>query len=316
MEIRQLETFLAVLEHSSITKAAEKVYLSPGAVSLQMQSLAAELRTDLFVRSGRNLAPTPAAMRLADHARAVLRQMRQIEQEFESNPASDNRPFRFATGATALIHRLGRPLRRLRRKFPHTQIDITILATEEMVAGLLDRRFDLALISLPYPEAQIEVMPLYEEELLVLKPSNTSVRARSVASIQPDQLSGAPFILYPRRSNMRTMIDAFLASWGIQPHVIMEADDTEVIRKLVESGFGFSMLPEYALRRPPRFFQTFRVQKKRLIRTQALATARTEHPRALTRSIADFLKIELAAERTPPRVAPGAPAILRKGTDT
>jgi hypothetical protein len=66
----------------------------------------------------------------------------------------------------------------------------------------------------------------------------------------------------------------------------------------VESGFGLSILPEYALRRPPRFFQTFRVQKKRLIRTQALATARTEHPRALTRSIADFLKTELAAERT------------------
>ena len=300
MEIRQLETFLAVLEYSSITKAAEKVYLSPGAVSLQMQSLASELRTDLFVRSGRNLAPTPAAMRLADHARAVLRQMRQIEQEFESNPASDNRPFRFATGATALIHRLGRPLRRLRKKFPHTQIEITILATEEMVAGLLDRRFDLALISLPYPENQIEVMPLYEEELLVLKPSNTSVRARSVSSMQPDQLSGAPFILYPRRSNMRTMIDAFLAGWGIQPHVIMEADDTEVIRKLVESGFGFSMLPEYALRRPPRFFQTFRVQKKRLIRTQALATARTEHPRALTRSVAEFLKAELAIERARP----------------
>jgi len=299
VEIRQLETFLAVLEHSSITKAAEKVYLSPGAVSLQMQSLSAELRTDLFVRSGRNLAPTPAAMRLADHARAMLRQMRQIEQEFENNPASDNRPFRFATGATALIHRLGRPLRRLRRKFPHAQLEITILATEEMVAGLLDRRFDLALISLPYPENQIEVMPLYEEELLVLKPSNTSVRARSVGSIQPEQLSGAPFILYPRRSNMRTMIDAFLASWGIQPHVIMEADDTEVIRKMVESGFGFSILPEYALRRPPRFFQTFRVQKKRLIRTQALATARTEHPRALTGSIAEFLKTELATDRTP-----------------
>jgi len=296
VEIRQLETFLAVLEYSSITKAAEKVYLSAGAVSLQMQSLAGELRTDLFVRSGRNLVPTPAAMRLAHHARAMLRQMRQIEQEFENNPLSDSRPFRFATGATALIHRLGRPLRRLRRKFPQTPIEITILATEEMVAGLLDRRFDLALISLPYPEDQIEVMPLYEEEVLVLKPSNSSVRTRSVGSIPPDQLQSAPFILYPRRSNMRTMIDAFLAGWGVQPHVIMEADDTEVIRKLVESGFGFSMLPEYALRRPPRFFQTFRVQKKRLIRTQALAMARTEHPRALTRSIAEFLKSELAAD--------------------
>jgi DNA-binding transcriptional LysR family regulator len=299
VEIRQLETFLAVLEHSSITRGAGKVFLSPGAVSLQMQSLAAELRADLFVRSGRNLAPTPAALRLADHARAILRQIRQIEQEFENNPLSDSRPFRFATGATALIHRLGRPLRRLRRKFPKTRIEITILATEEMVAGLLDRRFDLALISLPYQQDQIDVEPLYQEELLVLKPSNTSMSARHVGSIQPEQLVDAPFILYPRRSNMRTMIDGFLAGWGIEPKVIMEADDTEVIRKLVEAGFGLSMLPEYALRRSPRFFQTFRVQKKRLIRTQALATARTDHPRALTQSIAGFLKSELAGPQGP-----------------
>ena len=48
MEIRQLELFLAVLEHSSVTKAAVKMNLSAGAVSVQLQRLAADLRTDLF----------------------------------------------------------------------------------------------------------------------------------------------------------------------------------------------------------------------------------------------------------------------------
>ncbi len=286
-----------MLRYGSITAAAVELSLSPAAVSLQMQSLARELHTDLFVRAGRNLAPTPAALRIAEHARAIIQQTRRIRQEFEGDPSSDARPFHFATGATALIYRLGRPLRRLRRRFPHTPIEITILPTEEMVAGLLDRRFDLALISLPYPDDRIEVTPLYEEEMLIIKPSNSSVPARHIGSIRPDQLAGAPFILYPRRSNMRTIIDGFLSREAAAPRVIMEADDTEVIRKLVESGFGFSVLPEYALRRPPRFFQTFRLGGKRLIRTQALATARSDHPRLLTRSVTDFLKAELA--RTP-----------------
>src|SRR3954454_7071413 len=111
MEVRQLELFLAVIECESVTRAAERMNLSPGAISLQLQNLAAELRTELFVRAGKRLQPTPAALRLAEHARRLVSQMHQIKQEFESDATSDARPFNFATGATTLIHRLGRPLR-------------------------------------------------------------------------------------------------------------------------------------------------------------------------------------------------------------
>ena len=294
MEFRQLEIFLAVIEESSVTRAAEKMYLSPGAVSLQLRSLADHLQTELFVRRGKHLAPTPAALRLAEHARSVLIQMRQIEQEFSGDPLTDKRPFHLATGASTLIHRLGPPLRRLRKKFPNTSIEITVSATEEMVAGLLDRRFDLAVISLPFSNDNIDVIPLYEEELLVLKPTQRRVSGSHVGTILPAELASAPFLLYPKRSNMRAMMEQFLRDMGIVPRVIMEADATEAIKKAVEAGFGYSILPESALRGGPRFFQIFRVQGRKLIRTQALAMARTQRRRALTESIAHFLESTLA----------------------
>jgi len=294
MEFRQLQLFLAVMEFSSVTRAAEKMFLSPGAVSLQLHNLAADLRTELFVHSGKRLVPTPAAERLADHARAVLAQVRRIEQEFANDPLTDNRPFHLATGATTLIHRLGPPLRLLRKKFPKTPIEITVSPTEEMVAGLLDRHFDLALISLPFAEANLDLVPLFDEELLVLKPSPQRVSGWHVGVIQPSELGSASFIFYPKRSNMRTIIESFLRDIGITPRVIMEADDTEAIKKLVETGFGYSILPESALRGRPRYFQTFRVQDRKLVRTQALAMARSEHRRALTESIARFLQSALS----------------------
>ncbi len=184
MELRQLELFLAVVENASVTRAAEKVNLSPGAVSLQLHNLAGELRTDLFVHCGKRLVPTPAAMRLAEHARVILRQVRNIEQEFENNPDRDTRPFHFATGATTLIHRLGKPLRLLRRKYPNVSIQVTVSATEEMASGLLDRRFDLALISLPFPEEGLTILPLFDEELLILRPSPAPVRGWHVGCIR------------------------------------------------------------------------------------------------------------------------------------
>jgi DNA-binding transcriptional LysR family regulator len=299
MEFRQLELFLAVIDSASVTRAAEKHYVSPGAVSMQLRSLAEELHTDLFVRTGKHLVPTPAALRLAGHARVVIRQIRDIEYEFDASPATDSRPFHFATGATTLIHHLGRPLQLLRQRYPDTPIHITVSATEEMVAGLVDRRFDLALITLPFPTDRLVVTPLFEEELLIVKHAETSSRAWKVGTIKPAQLDDAPFLLYPQRSNMRQIIDGFLAEIGARPRVIMEADDTAAIRRMVESGFGYSILPEHALRDRPGPVRMYRIPGKKISRIQALAMVKTEHPRALSIAIARFLELQMKAKGLP-----------------
>ncbi len=293
MDVRQLELFLAVLECSSVTKAAQLVNRSPGAVSLQLRNLAADLRTELFVRSGKRLVPTAAAVRLAELARPLVGNMRNIETEFSNDPGSDSRPFSFATGATALIHQLGRPLRMLRRRFPNINVRITVSATEEMVSGLLEGRFDLALISLPFEHEHLVILPLFEEEMLIVKPSPTRVGGWHVGSVKPADFASAPFLLYPKRSNMRTIIDGFFKDVGITPEVAMEADDTVAIKALVEAGFGYSILPEHALRGSRRFFHVFRVPGRRIARQQALAMPRSRHPRALTDSIARFLQSAL-----------------------
>lgn len=96
---------------------------------------------------------------------------------------------------------------------------------------------------------------------------------------------------------MRSMIEGFWREMGIAPRVLMAADDTEALKKLVETGFGYSILPEYALRGRARFFQMYRVPGRKLARTQALAMARSERRRALTDSIARFLQASLAARK-------------------
>src|SRR6266699_3677364 len=275
MDIHQLQLFLAVMNSPSMTRAAEKIHLSPGAVSLQLHNLADELHTELFVRRGKRLIPTPAALRLAEHAKEVVRMMGQIQRVFENDLEKDVRPFHFATGVTTLIYQLGGPLRQLRKRYPRAEIRVTVGVTEEMVAGLLDRRFDLALISLP---------------------SANNLGSGHVSSMRALELAGVPFLLYPKRSNVRLVIDRFFNEIGVTPQVLMEADDTEAIKRLVESGFGYSILPEHALRGRSHFFQKFRVEGHRLKRSLALATARTECPRKLTESIASFLRTTLVQD--------------------
>jgi DNA-binding transcriptional LysR family regulator len=290
MDLRQLQSFLAVFESPTMTRAAESLHLSTAAVSLQLQALASELGVQLFVRSGRKLTPTPAAHRLAEHARAVTARFNQIKQDFSSDAAADTRPFHFATGATTLIYRLGRPFRMLRKRYPSLDLHVTVLATEEIVAGVLAQQFDLGLISLPVRNDSLRIIPLFEEELLVVRPSPTRVRGSHIGFVNPQELDGAPFLLYPKQSNMRSMIDNFLDGLGLRRRVIMEAADTEAIKGLVESGFGYSILPQYALKESSRFFQTLRIKGHPLVRRQALAIPILASPRALTEVVATFLK--------------------------
>ena len=313
MDIHQLEIFLAVMESPSITRAAEKVYLSPGAISLQLRNLADELNTELFTRSGsRNrLIPTPAAVRLAERARKLVSLSVQIKQVFQNDPKQDTEPFYFSTGVTTLIYQLGEPLKRLRGQYPRTDFRIAVKPTEETITGLQERRYDLGLISLPVPLEtlkDIQTISLFDEELLIVGTTSTCSTAGHVSCMRASELADLPFLLYPKGSVLRVLIDRFFDEIGVTPNVIMEADDTEAIKRLVESGFGFSIIPEHALRYPSRPIKIYRVEQHPIMRSLALAMVHTQYPRKLTLSIADSLKKLVLDDLD--RSDPGLPAIV------
>src|SRR5215471_1409585 len=237
MDIRQLESLLEVIHSPTMTQAAENLHLSPAAVSRQIQALASELGVDLFVKSGRKLTPTPAALRLAEQAKAVMVRFQYLKKDFANDAARDSRPFHFASGTTTLIYRLasascGYPIKKLRKELPNLDLHVSVLTTEAIVDGLLDRQFDLGLISLPVKTNTLRVVPLFEEELLLIRPSPKLVHGNHVGTIHPDQLADVPFLLYTKGTNMRQLIDRFLEGLGVKPRVIMEASDTEAIKHL------------------------------------------------------------------------------------
>src|SRR5260370_26105812 len=116
--------------------------------------------------------------------------------------------------------------------------------TEQIVSGILEGKFDLVLISLPVSDEKLSILPLFEEELLVLRPSTTAVRGGHIGSIAASDLANMPFLLYPKQSNMRSIIDQFFREIGLSPRVIMEADDTYAFKRLVKAVFGYSHLPD------------------------------------------------------------------------
>src|SRR4029077_2309926 len=98
-------------------------------------------------------------------------------------------------------------------------------------------------------------IPLFDEELFVVRPSANGAGAGAgrVSTMRASELANLPFLFYPRKSNMRQIIDRFFEQIHVTPRVVMEADDTEAIKRLVESVFGLSFLPSHALLGKSRF---------------------------------------------------------------
>jgi DNA-binding transcriptional LysR family regulator len=296
MDIHQLELLLAVIDSEGVTRAAKKLNVTAGAVSMQIRKLSADLGAELFVRVGRRLEPTPTALRFAQRARALVTQMQHLQNDFKDNPLTDARPFHLASTAVTLANRLGLVLREFRQVYPNCDLRVSVGVTEEIVTGLLERRFDLGLVSLPISSDKVTVMPLFQEELFLLQPSHTRVRSDVVTPVRPEELKDVPFLLYPRQSHVGRMIGDFLRGMGLSPRVLVESSDTEVLKRLVESGLGCAVIPEQALQKEARFFHVHRIGQERLVRTQALLMANTEFPRGLTLSIANFLQAAIQAQ--------------------
>ena len=296
MELRQLETFRVVMATLNMTAAGKQVFLSPAAVSLQVKQLSNELGTELFSRVGRNLVPTLAAKRLQQHLDVLMEVLRAIHEDFPSEIERDTRPFVLASGLTTLIYQLPRPLAELRRKFPKNDIQIRIGSTENILSGLERKQVDLGIVSLPVEAPSMELTPLRKEEMLLVMHARA---ARNYRKVSIRDLPDIPMILYPLGAT-RSIIDRMAQSHGVALRVIMEVDDTEAIKKLVEAGFGASILPEKALTKSA-LLRKFRIAGAHPFRELALARARSAYPRKLTSAIMEFLQQKVGTHSNPGR---------------
>jgi DNA-binding transcriptional LysR family regulator len=286
MDLRQLQMFEAVLATTSITKAAERLFVTPSAVSLQLKLLSGELHADLFVRRGKRLAPTPAAVRLSHYTRDMFALVGEIRRDFGNQ--TDGQPFVIGTGLTTLLYQMSEPIRLLRREYPDTEIRIITGSTEDIVLGLRTRAMDLGIVSLPARADGLHLTPLFEEELVLVV--CRSLYPGDAPDVPPADIAALPLIVYPKGSNTRANIDQFLRGLGIAAHVSMELDNAEAIKRLVESGYGASFLPANCIRDASPALRKLHVRGARLMRQLAIAVSETKYPRKLTGSISAFLR--------------------------
>jgi len=243
MQIEFLETFVAVARHGSVTRAAETLYLSQPSVSGRLQAIEAELGEQLLVRTPRGVRLTAAGREFLPYAEQVVRAFRDgqgVLRELRSARAG-----RLVVGAAPAVSTYFLPavLKRFATRHPGISLSVRTGHSEEVLGMVLADQVQIGLVrELRHPE--VEVHPCYQDELVLLVHPAHEFRVRGTVPLADVAREG--LVLFDRTSSYYELTRALFRDRGIVPATVMELDNIEAAKKMVELGMGVALLPRLA----------------------------------------------------------------------
>ena len=301
MDLRQLEILQAIAETGSFTACGRKLHVSQSAISRQILLLEEELGEPLFLRVGRQVRMTPAAESLVQLGQRVFLDVRETVGAITDRTRELRGTLRLSGGMTVCLYIFPPLLKHLRRVHPNLDVRLTVATAGRSVQEIRGGRVDAGLLTLPVQESDLVTVPVLREELLlVTTPTHPLARRRKVT---PPDLDGQPFVLFEVGSATRKVIDQFFATEKIEPTIVMDTENVEIIKAMVKTGMGVGIVPYQAVAREVRAGQFFctRIDGHQLIRETGWVYARANRvPRVIHELLAAFDAVKGKFRLAPP----------------
>ncbi len=240
----QIEAFLEVARRQNLSRAADALFVSQPTVTARLQSLEANLDEKLFVRTRRGMRLTEAGeafLPYAERAVQALEDGRERLGELRSGSAG-----KLVLGAPPTVSAYALPLilARFTEEHPSVRLVLKSGTSEEILDMVLQDQVQVGLMrSLGHPEVQS--VPVYSDTLvLIAGPLHRLAAARQVRLAD---LAGEELILFGRSSSYQDFTSAIFRQAGVLPRGVMELDNIEAAKKMVERGLGISLVPHSAV---------------------------------------------------------------------
>jgi DNA-binding transcriptional LysR family regulator len=268
MDIAALQSFLAVAETGSFSRAAERVFLTQPAVSKRIGALENQLGTRLFDRIGKRIQLTPAGHALYERARRVLRELDDVKRSIADLSGTVAGELRVATSHHIGLHRLPELLKRFHTTYPQVRLDLRFMDSEQACHEVARGEIELAIVTLPPKlEAPLQADAVWDDPLdIVVARHHPLARARDV---QIKDLAGYPAILPGPGTYTREIILRALGTWRDKIQIGMATNYLEVLKMLASIGLGWSALPRTMI---DESLDVVQIKKMKIQRTLGLVT--------------------------------------------
>ncbi|HKF78272.1 MAG TPA: LysR family transcriptional regulator [Candidatus Dormibacteraeota bacterium] len=246
MLLVHIEGFLEVARLGSVSRAAEALYVTQPTLTARLHALERDMGERLFVRGRQGMRLTDAGRAFLPYAERAVRALRDGRRAIDEIGNGTAGQLMLAAAPAVSTYVLPAALERFVATHPRVEVVVRTGHSEDVLQMVLRDEVQVGLgRALQHPE--VELKPFHEEELvLVVAPDHPFAHEPRV-SIR--QLRSEQLILFDRTSSYYEITQAAFLAAGVALRGLMELDNIEAAKKMVERGLGVALLPRTAVLR-------------------------------------------------------------------
>ena len=242
--LRQLQVFEKVASHLNYSRAAEELYLSQPAVSMQIKQLEGHIGLPLFEQMGKKIFLTEAGRELFHYSRNIAQQLAEMEAVFDEMKGLGQGKFTLSVVNTANYF-TPQLLAKFCRRHPNINVILQVANRDAVLKQLADNSTDLAIMGQPPEGLDIVAESFMDNPLVVIAaPGHPLTKLKRVKFAR---LATETFLSREPGSGTRSAMERIFAEHGIQPHISMEMETNEAIKQAVQAGMGLGILSLHSI---------------------------------------------------------------------
>lgn len=295
MDFKRLANFLRIAESGSLSRAADRLRIAQPALSRQMRLLEEEVGVALFARHRRGMLLTEAGEELRARISGPIRQLTQALEDVRSLSDQIGGNIAFGMPSTTSYVLAGPLAKRVATNAPHVSLRVVEGYGAHLVDWLQRGEIDVALLYGPATDYQLKAEELMIEEIVLVGPKDSHLKPDK--RVPFDYVASLPLVLPSHPHGLRIIADNVAAKAKVSLNVRFQADSFLLMKELVESGLGYTLLPYSSFSREAQAGRlTYAsIEKPRVTRQLVLATqSGIEHSRA-AQTLGVLVRQEIAA---------------------
>ncbi|MCR4300782.1 MAG: LysR family transcriptional regulator [Sulfuricaulis sp.] len=239
LTLRQLKVFESVARHLNFTRAAEDLFLTQPAVSMQVKLLEKQLGLALFEQLGKRIHLTEAGGEVLGYARAITQQLDELETVLNRLKGLSGGKLRISVATTANYF-IPTLLGTFSRRYPDVTVSLDVTNREILLQQLTENTVDLVIMGQPPTEAGVEAESFMENPLVIVAPPEHPLAKQKRIPLK--RLQDEVFLVREPGSGTRSAMERFFTEREILLKTGMEVGSNEAIKQSVQAGLGLGLL--------------------------------------------------------------------------
>lgn len=239
MDFDQLEIFLEVARLSSFSRAAEKRFRTQPAISSQIRALEEEVGARLLDRSGGRVSITAAGKLFFKYAEETIERRKTILTEIADTERVPRGEIVVGANEGTCLHILPDVFAQFKRDYPNVSVSIKRSDYAKILESIIENAVDFGVVSLPVNDNRLEAQMIHRDHLVAITAPKHPLAARKTITVA--ELAAFPLVV-PKLGHTRDALDALFYDHHVKPHLAMELDSSELLKRFVAAGVGIGFI--------------------------------------------------------------------------